>query len=257
MKDRTGDLGLDGCRALITGGSRGIGAAVATLLARFGCDVGITYHSQEDQARQVVSGCQQAGVRAWAERADLTDPADAARVSERCSRDFGGLDLLVANAGIWPPEAVALEGMPARQWERTLAVNLTSVFHILRRSIPLLASPGRVVLVASSTAQRGEAGHSDYAASKGGLVSLCKSLAVELAPRDITVNCVAPGWVQTDMVSGALDGDQGARIRAEIPLGRVAHPDDVAGPIVFLCSSFARHVTGEVLNINGGSVMPG
>jgi 3-oxoacyl-[acyl-carrier protein] reductase len=147
--------------------------------------------------------------------------------------------------------------MREAQWRRTLEINLTSVFHTVRLAAQQLADGGRIVLVSSTAGQRGEAGHADYAATKGALISLTKSVAVELAPRGITVNCVAPGWIDTEMVAGPMAGEGRARIERSIPLGRIATPDDIAGPIVFLCSDLARHVTGEILNVNGGSVLCG
>src|SRR5438552_18641358 len=146
------------------------------------------------------------------------------------------------------------------QWDATRRANLDAVFYVCRATIPLLPEGGRIVLVSSTAGQRGEAFHADYAATKGAVISITKSLAVELAPK-ITVNCVAPGWVDTDMsrpAFGTRDTGNGKRaIEATIPLGRVASAEDIAGPIVFLCSPLARHITGEILNVNGGSVLCG
>jgi 3-oxoacyl-[acyl-carrier protein] reductase len=172
---------------------------------------------------------------------------------------LGGLDVLVVNHGVWPPDDVPLSDMKAAQWEDTRRANLDSVFFVCRAAIPHLGPGGKIVLVASTAGQRGEAFHADYAATKGAVIALTKALAVELAPH-ITVNCVAPGWVDTEMAHQpyAKDGGAGRReIERGIPLGRVATPEDVAGPIVFLCSELARHITGEVLNVNGGSVLCG
>jgi 3-oxoacyl-[acyl-carrier protein] reductase len=160
------------------------------------------------------------------------------------------------NHGVWEAEPVALGAMTDAQWRSTLAQNLDAVFYLVRALVPRLADGAAVVLVASTAAQRGEAFHADYAASKGALVALTKSLAVELAPR-VRVNCVAPGWTDTAMAAGPYAGGGRVAIEATIPLGRVAAPEDVAGPIVFLCSDLARHVTGEILNVNGGSVLCG
>ena len=149
-----------------------------------------------------------------------------------------------------------LERMTEAQWRSTLSQNLDSVFHLLHVLGPRMADGGSIVLVASTAAQRGEAFHADYAASKGAIVALTKSLAVEMAPR-VRVNCVAPGWADTEMAARPYAGGGRAAIEATIPLGRVASAEDVAGPIVFLCSSLARHITGEILNVNGGSVLCG
>jgi 3-oxoacyl-[acyl-carrier protein] reductase len=162
----------------------------------------------------------------------------------------------VVNHGIWPPADVALTAMAPSQWAATIAQNLDSYFHVLRAFAPKVRPGGAIVLVASTAAQRGEAFHADYAATKGAIVSLTKSLAIELAPT-VRVNCVAPGWVDTPMCREPLAGDGRARITAGIPLRRVAAAEDIAGPIVFLCSHLARHITGEILNVNGGSVLCG
>jgi 3-oxoacyl-[acyl-carrier protein] reductase len=249
--------GVSGQRALVTGGSRGVGRAVALLLARAGAAVGIGYRSREAEAIELVERIRGSGGEAWAQKADLATAEAALALLERCERAWGGLDILVANAGVWPPAPVALEEMTLEQWAYTLQVNLTGVFHTLRHGTRLMAEQGRIVLVSSTAAQRGEAFHADYAAAKGALISLTKSLAVELGPRGITVNCVAPGWIDTEMVARPFAGEGRARIEQTIPLGRVASPYDVAGPIVFLCSTLARHITGEVLNVNGGSVLCG
>lgn len=250
-------LGLRGRRALVTGGSRGVGRAVALMLARAGADVGIGYHRRQAEAEEVVAEMRALGARAWAHASDLASPDGAERLFLQAEESFGGLDLCVANAGIWPPLEVPLAEMTEEQWSGTMAANLTSVFHTVRLAARRLADGGRIVLVASTAAQRGEAFHADYAASKGALISLTKSVAVELAPRGITVNCVAPGWIDTEMVADPFAGGGRERIERSIPLGRVATAEDVAGPIVFLCSTLARHVTGEVLNVNGGSVLCG
>ena len=172
-------------------------------------------------------------------------------------REFGGLDVFVGNAGIWPPRDVALADMTDEQWHRTMTENVDAMFFSTRAAARMLERGGRIVLVSSTAGQRGEAYHADYAASKGAMISFVKSLAVELAPREITVNAVAPGWVDTDMVADALDSGGREKIAAAIPIGRVATARDIAGPITFLCSELARHVTGEILNVNGGSVLCG
>ena len=162
----------------------------------------------------------------------------------------------MANAGIWPVESVPLGELPEDRWRETTAANLDSVFLTTRAALRRMHSGGRVVLVSSTAGQRGEAGHADYAATKGALIALTKSLAIEYAP-DITVNCLAPGWVDTEMSAPAFGDGERERIAATIPLGRIPPPEDIAGPILFLCSDLARHVTGEVLNVNGGSVLCG
>ena len=250
-------ISLRGKRALVTGGSRGIGAATAMILAECGADVGIGYRSRQAEAGDVVKKLAARGVRAFAHGADLSSLAGAAALFERATREFGGLDIFVGNAGIWPPHDVALADMTDDQWHRTIAENVDAMFFSTRAAARLLEPGGRIVLVASTAGQRGEAFHADYAASKGAMISFVKSLAVELASREITVNAVAPGWVDTEMVAEALDSGGREKISAAIPIGRVATARDIAGPIAFLCSELARHVTGEILNVNGGSVLCG
>lgn len=250
-------LGLGGRRALVTGGSRGVGRATALLLARAGAEVGIGYRTRDAEAAAVVETIRGAGGSAWAEAADLATAEGADALFDRVRREWGGLDVFVANAGVWPPAEVPLHEMSEAQWSHTLQINLTGVFHTLRHAVRLIAREGRIVLVSSTAGQRGEAYHADYAATKGALISLTKSLAVELAPRGVTVNCVAPGWIDTEMVELPFAAEGRGRIERSIPLGRVASAEDVAGPILFLCSSLARHVTGEILNVNGGSVLCG
>ena len=250
-------IDLRGRRALVTGGSRGIGAATAMLLAECGADVGIGYRSRSEDAGRVVSAMAELGVRAFAHQGELSAREGAESLFERAVRELGGVDIFVGNAGIWPPAEVALAEMTDEQWRRTMAENVDAIFYTGRAAARMISDGGRIVLVSSTAGQRGEAMHADYAASKGAMISLVKSLAVELAPRQVTVNSVAPGWVDTEMVAGAIADSGLERIAAAIPLGRVASPRDVAGPIVFLCSELARHVTGEILNVNGGSVLCG
>lgn len=250
-------LDLAGRRALITGGSRGVGRATALLLARAGAEVGIGFRSRSEEADATVAELRDLGSRAWAEGGDLATEEGAEALFARAEAEWGGVDLFVGNAGIWIPKEVPLARMDEAQWRRTMDANLTSIFYTTRLAARHAADRGRIVLVASTAAQRGEAFHADYAASKGAMISLVKSVATELAPRGVTVNCVAPGWIDTEMVAEPFAREGRARIEAGIPLGRVASAEDVAGPILFLCSSLARHITGEVLNINGGSVLCG
>ncbi len=249
-------ISLAGRVALVTGGSRGIGRATALLLARAGADVAITYHTRTAEADAVVREIRALGRRAAAFGGDQADRAVVTAMADGVRREFDGLDCFVANAGIWPSEEVPLGRLPAERWRATLAANLDAVFLTTQAAVTLMRPGGRLVLVSSTAGQRGEAFHSDYAASKGAVIALTKSLAIEYAP-DILVNCVAPGWVDTDMCIPAFEGDGRARVEATIPLRRIPPPEDIAGPILFLCSDLARHVTGEVVNENGGSVLCG
>lgn len=252
-------IDLTGRRAFVTGGGRGIGSATARLLARAGAHLVVGYRSRAADAAATVAAIRAGGGRADAVGGDLGDAAGAGDVVNRAVQALGGLDVLIVNHGVWPPEDVALADMTDAQWESTRRANLDSVMYVCRAAIPRLPAGGQIVLVASTAGQRGEAFHADYGATKGAVIALTKSLAVELAP-GITVNCVAPGWVETEMAATPYqrEGGQGRRdIERGIPLGRVASAEDIAGPIVFLCSTLARHITGEILNVNGGSVLCG
>ena len=264
--------------ALVTGGSRGIGAATARMLAQAGAAVAITYHERADDADAVLKGLQGTGngeggtVRSMAIQGDVSRKEDCERIVAKTVAAFGGLDIFVANAGVWHPKEVALTEMSDEQWSKTLAVNLDSVFYGCRAALKAMAGgKGKgergkgaprhrsIVIVSSTASQRGESYHADYAASKGAVNSFVKSLAVEAAP-EVNVNAVAPGWVDTEMCEIPFEREEGGgrrAIEAGIPLGRVASAEDVAGPIVFLCSQMARHITGEILNVNGGSVLCG
>ena len=253
-------IDLSGRVALVTGGSRGIGAATAVLLAEAGADVALTYRTRKDEAERVGRQIERAGRQWTVLQADLSHREDCERVVRETAEAFEKLDLFIANAGIWPPEGVAVSEMDDDQWRKTLATNLDSVFWGTRAALKAMRRGGRVVIVTSTAGQRGEAFHADYAATKGALISFVKSVAVEVAQDDITVNSVAPGWVDTEMSELPYQRDDGKgkeEIERTIPLGRVASARDVAGPIVFLCSDLARHITGEILNVNGGSVLCG
>ena len=243
---------LRGKRALVTGGSRGIGAAAARLLARAGADVMIGYRSRSADAGRVVAELSALGVAAAAHASDIATREGAGALVAATVEQLGGLDLFVGNAGIWPAEDVAVAEMTDEQWARTIRENVDSIFFTTRAVARAIADDGRIVLVSSTAGQRGEAFHADYGASKGAVISFTKSLAIELAPRGVTVNSVAPEMVAGPMAKGGRE-----RASAAIPLGRIASADDIAGPIVFLCSPLARHITGEILNVNGGSVLCG
>ena len=249
-------ISLVGKRVLVTGGSRGIGRATALLCAKAGADVGVTYHTRRADAEAVAKSIRAMGRRAYVGGGDLGDAQCVSQLFAEVQAAFGGLDGFVANHGIWPEAETQLASMAPERWRATMRTNLDAVFLTTRAALGLLAPGGRIVMVGSTAGQRGEANHADYAATKGAVMSLVKSLAIECAP-GITVNCVAPGWVDTEMCEGAFAGNGREEIAAGIPLHRVATADDVAGPILFLLSDLARHITGEVLNVNGGSVLCG
>jgi 3-oxoacyl-[acyl-carrier protein] reductase len=248
---------LRGKRALVTGGSRGIGAATALLLAEYGVDVAIGYRSRREDAERIVEQARAAGVRAFAYAQDIGSREGAESLVRNALADLNGLDFFVGNAGIWPADDVPVTDMDDNRWRRTMLENVDSMFFTTRAAARVLNDNGRIVLVSSTAGQRGEAFHADYAASKGAMISYVKSLCIEMAKRGITVNSVAPGWVDTEMCEGPFANGGRERIASTIPIGRVAHPRDIAGPIVFLCSDLGRHVTGEILNVNGGSVLVG
>lgn len=243
--------------ALITGGSRGIGRATGELLARAGARVALNYLRDEAAVNAAVRDIRSAGGEAMALAGDVGDVSAARQLVRDVITAWGRLDILVLNAGIWE-EDVAGRG-DVDVWDRTYAVNLRGPFLVTDAAVSHLEEHGGSIVFVSSTAgQRGEARHSAYAASKGAIISYTKSLAAELGPRGIRVNAVAPGWVYTDMSRQALDNPI-TRADAEkvIPIGRVATPADIAGPILFLVSDLARHLQGEIMNVNGGSVLVG
>lgn len=251
-------IGLAGKRALITGGSRGIGAATAELFAEHGVHVAVGYRSRRADADRLVTSIRERhSVKAFAHASDISTLGGAEQLVDRAATELGGLDFLVGSAGIWPCDDIALRDMTDGQWRRTMAENVDSVFYTTRAFIRTVADGGRIVLVSSTAGQRGEAHHADYAASKGAMISFVKSLAPEVGKRGITVNSVAPGWVDTEMCEQPFADGGRDRITAAIPVGRIAAPRDIAGPIVFLCSDLARHITGEIVNVNGGSVLCG
>jgi 3-oxoacyl-[acyl-carrier protein] reductase len=251
-------LGLTDRVALVTGGSRGIGKAVVALFASCGAHVVVNYVRDEAAATETVNLAQAHGVKAFAVQADVSQLDQAEQLLQQTVEHFGRLDFLICNAGIW--EGAAVEAISEELWNKTLEINLKGTWSVCRAAVPLMKQQrfGRIVIVSSTAGQRGEANVSNYAASKGGQISFTKSLAPELGPFGINVNCVAPGWVQTEMTNEALaDTATLESIMRSSPLGRVATPDEIAGPIVFLCSTWANHITGEVLNVNGGSVLCG
>lgn len=249
-------ISLMGKTAFVTGASRGIGRATALLLARAGADVALTCHSRRAEAEAVATEIRRLGRKAWVGAGDLGNAEVVDRLFAEAGEEVGPLDIFVGNAGIWPAADQAVRDMPPERWSATIRANLDAVFLTTRAALRRMRAPGRVVLVGSTAGQRGEAFHADYAATKGAMISFVKSLCVECAP-EITVNCVAPGWVDTEMSWPAFGEGGRQRIERTIPLRRIAASDDVAGPILFLCSDLARHITGEVLNVNGGSVLCG
>jgi 3-oxoacyl-[acyl-carrier protein] reductase len=244
--------------AVVTGGSRGIGRAAVDCFAQFGAAVVVNYLKDESAAAAAVEEAARLGVGGLAVQADVSLADQARRLIDAAVEHFGRVDFLVCNAGIW--EGGPADEMSEEVWDRTIELNLKGTWTVCRSAIPHMKRQrsGKIVIVSSTAGQRGEANVSNYAASKGGQISFTKSLAAELGPFGINVNSVAPGWVDTDMCTEVFS-DQTFRksIEGMIPLGRVATPQDIAWPIVFLCTEWARHINGEILNVNGGSVLCG
>jgi 3-oxoacyl-[acyl-carrier protein] reductase len=256
-------LSLSGKVALISGGSRGIGAATVRMFAAAGAKVAFSYRSARSQAEALAKEC---GANACHPIAsDLNTPEAARALVAETVRHYGRLDILVANHGVWPEQDVPIDRMTDEQWRSTLSINLDGVFGLVKyavaqmKSQPRTKAPaGHIVLISSTSGQRGEAFHCDYSATKGAIISLTKSLSTELASAGIYVNCVAPGWVDTDMSAGALaDPKSGDEIRRTIPLGRAGRPEEIAAPVLFLCTEHASFIAGEVFNVNGGAVLAG
>ena len=246
-----------GKTAVITGASRGVGAATALRLAESGANVVVNYLQREEAANEVVEKCQALNVEAIAVQGDVSVWQDAQNLANKAIERFGKIDLLVLNAGIW--EGSPIEEMSEETWNKVLNTNLKAAWAMTKACVPSMKKQpnGSIVLVSSTAGQRGEANFSNYAASKGGQISFTKALASELCPK-IRVNCVAPGWIETAMVRPVFeDENYKASVLKSIPLQRMAMTDDVALSICFLLSDWSRHITGEILNINGGAVLCG
>jgi len=253
-------ISLAGKAALITGGSRGIGAAAVKLFAQAGADVVFNYVKAKDAALHVEQEAGKHGTRVEAFKADVGKHADNKKLVEHCITRLGRLDILVANAGVWNLEDAPIEKLTEKQWDDMIRTNLKSVYSVIHFAVPQMMKQksGKIIPISSTAGQRGEAFHTHYGASKGGIISLTKGLATELAGHNILVNCVAPGWVDTDMSKPVLETKAGQRMASTvIPLGRAATAEEIAGPILFVASELANFMTGEVINVNGGAVLCG
>jgi len=250
-------INLKNKAALITGASRGIGKATALLFAESGCDLVINYYHNEQDAIEVATGAEKFGVTAKIYRADISQKRQMDEMVACAIKEFGKLDILVNNAGIW--KYASIDQITEEQLKETMEVNLCGIFYAITASVPgmIEQKSGNIINVSSTAGQRGEPFHSHYAASKGAIISLTKSLAVELAPHNIRVNCVAPGWVDTDMSRNSLIGEEKEKILSLIPLGRAGQAEEIAGSILFLASELSTFITGEIINVNGGAVLCG
>jgi 3-oxoacyl-[acyl-carrier protein] reductase len=255
-------LSLQGKVVLVTGGSRGIGAATVRMFRQAGARVVFSYERARETAEALAAELGGPDV-CRAVQQPLSTPEDGRALVAAAVAAFGRLDCLIVNHGVWPAHDQPIATMADAQWRSTLGINLDSVFGLVQAGVAQMltqsgAVKGHVVLIASTAAQRGEAFHADYAASKGALISLTKSLSSELVAQGIYVNCVAPGWVATEMSAVALsDPATSNKALALIPLGRPAHVDEIAGPVVFLCTPLAGFISGEIFNVNGGAVLVG
>lgn len=253
-------ISLAGKAALITGGSRGIGAATVKLFAQSGADVVFNYYKSRDAAAQVQQEAKKHGTRIESLKADLGKMADAKKLVDFARERLGRIDILVANAGIWNAADEPIEKMSEREWDKMVRVNLKSAYSVIHYTVPHMIAQrgGRIVAISSTAGQRGEAFHTHYGATKGAIISFVKGLAAELARHNILVNCVAPGWVDTDMSASVLRTKSGLKSAlVPIPLKRIGTAEDIAGPILFAASDLASFITGEVINVNGGSVLCG
>jgi 3-oxoacyl-[acyl-carrier protein] reductase len=253
-------LSLEDRVAVVTGGSRGIGAAIVRLFIQAGAKVVFNYQRAAAEAEKLASelGGSQHCV---AVKADLNSSEAAQTLVEAAVQRFGRVDIVVGNHGVWPPHDAPIDQMSDQQWRSTLAINLDSLFGLVKYGVAQMKkqrSGGHVVLISSTAGQRGEAFHCDYAASKGAIISMVKGLSTELAAHKIYVNCVAPGWVETEMAAPALHNPEiSKRVFATIPLGRAGKPEEIAAAVLFLCTPHAGFITGEIMNVNGGAVLVG
>ena len=246
-----------GKTAIVTGASRGVGRATAVRLAEGGANVVVNYLSNSSEAAETVRLCEEKGVETLAVQADVSDFLQAQKIAKETLDRFGRIDLLVCNAGLW--DGAPIDEMSEELWNKVINTNLKSAWAMTKTCVPAMKKQpsGAIVMVSSTSGQRGEANYSNYSASKGGQISFTKALACELAPK-IRVNAVAPGWIETAMVRDVFEDENYKQsVLNSIPLNRMATTDDVALAICFLLSDWSRHITGEILNINGGSVLCG
>jgi 3-oxoacyl-[acyl-carrier protein] reductase len=248
---------LDNRVALVTGGSRGLGRAICIALMKAGCHVAVNYMDNQRAAAEVVLEAEKYDVEAIEIKADIASESEVRMMVDEVIRRFNKIDVLVNNAGVWVHNPI--DGMSTEKLKQTIDVNLYGTFFPIMAVVPhmIAQGSGSIINISSTAGQRGEAFYSPYAATKSAVIGITKSLGPELATHNIRVNCVAPGWFETDMSRDALEGEGGEKVRRQIPLGRVGDPEELADAVAFLASDLASFITGEVLNVNGGAVLCG
>lgn len=252
------EIDLNGKTAIVTGGSRGIGRDVCRMLAQSGARICISYQSREAEARELRDEIQSGGGKAIAVKGDVRLHKTFEDLFQQTREELGPIDIAVGNAGIW--KRAPIDEMSQDEWQEMIDVNLKSIYwlcHFAARDMKSRRS-GNIILVGSTAGQRGEAFYSHYAATKGAIHAITKSLAAELGPEGIRVNCVAPGWVDTDMCAEAFANPNFRQaLRKATPLRQIASSEQIASTVLFLASDMASHVQGEILNVNGGTVLCG
>lgn len=247
-------MDLKGKSAIVTGGSLGIGTAIALKLGSLGANVAINYRKHDTEAKAVVAKLEEMGVKGLAVQADVASFDDAQKMVNQVTETFGGLHILVCNAGInWDG---VIWKMKEEQWDKVIDVNLKGYFNYARAAVPIFREQkyGKIVNVTSINGLRGKFGQSNYTASKGGIVSLTKTMARELGNKNINVNAVAPGLIETEMVA-AMPEEAKQKSLKEIIMGRLGQPEEIANVVAFFSSDLSRHVTGQVLNVDGGQLI--
>ena len=250
------DKALEGRVALVTGASRGIGRAIAVALGARGAKVIVNYHSREDAARETAEAIEKAGGQAILAKFDVGVPAEIEAGVKQAADALGGLDILVSNAGIAIDQLI----LRAKQedWQRSIDVNLTAAFVAVKTAAKYLLKAreaGRIIVLTSVVGEQGNAGQIVYAAAKAGLIGLTKTLARELASRGITANAISPGFIDTDMTAASVQGAVKEKLLAQIPLGRMGKPEEIADLAAFLAGPEGAYITGQVLRVNGGLLM--
>jgi len=244
-------MNLEGKSAIVTGGSIGIGAAIAVKLAECGANVAINYRKHSEEAEAVINKIKTLGSKGFMVQADISKFEDADKMVKKVMDEFGGIDILVNNAGInWDG---VIWKMTEEQWDSVLNTNLKGCFNYIRAVAPVFREQqaGKIINITSINGLRGKFGQANYSASKAGIIGLTKTVARELGKYNVNVNAVAPGLIETDMMKNAEESVRAAALE-DIVLKRIGQPDDVANMVAFLCTDLARHITGEVIKVDGG-----